>query len=132
MTDQLNHHPLTPDTAAHLIARAEQIAPAALKAIETYRALVAEITNLEQAGITNASVYMRNETYMYLIHPTQPDGTRKREYIGADPTKQADARARLDRYEQHQNLTRQANRARSEIEQAVYSLDRIIRDLKGI
>jgi len=37
--------------------------------------------------------------YLYLIHPTQHDGSRQREYIGADPDKQAEALARVEAYE---------------------------------
>lgn len=36
--------------------------------------------------------------YLYLIHPTQANGQRRREYIGADPDAQAAARARLQAY----------------------------------
>lgn len=71
------------------------------------------ITQLEQAGVTQASVYWRkdstgNPTILYLNHPSQ-DGQRKREYVGKDPTKQAEALARIERWEHCQHLLRQTN-----------------------
>jgi len=43
-----------------------------------------------------------NPKYLYLLHPTQANGERKREYIGADPDAQAAALARL---QAHDDLT---------------------------
>jgi hypothetical protein len=40
--------------------------------------------------------------YLYLIHPTQDDGSRQREYIGADPEAQAEALARVKAWDELQ------------------------------
>jgi hypothetical protein len=88
-----------------------------------------QIADLEQAGVTEASPYWRkdkegNPRILYLIHPSQ-NGQRKREYVGVDPAKQADALARVQRWEQRQRLLEQANRLAAR-------LDRIRHDVSAI
>lgn len=57
------------------------------------------IATLEAAGTTQASEYLREGRYLYLIHP-QRNGHRRREYIGSDPAKIAQARGRVHRFKQ--------------------------------
>jgi hypothetical protein len=62
--------------------------------------LEAEATRLEQLRPVLATPHWRKDRhgqprYLYLIHPTQDDGSRRREYIGADPEAQAVALARV-------------------------------------
>jgi hypothetical protein len=130
MTEQIQLHTLTADLAERLTLRADRVPQTITVAINHYRQLVTAIDELESAGITNASIHMRDSKYMYLIHPTQPDGSRQREYIGADPDKQAAARARLERFARHQELTRQANKLLSDLEHAQYFLDQILYTLR--
>jgi len=40
--------------------------------------------------------------YLYLIHPTQDDGSRKRDYVGADPEARATALARVKAWDELQ------------------------------
>jgi hypothetical protein len=72
--------------------------------------LAVRIQELEAAGITDARPYWRKRkgkaSYLYLV-PPMVDGVRpKQEYIGADPEKQQEALARVERFEQHQALQR--------------------------
>lgn len=103
------YNPTAASALEHLVASAAEIQPAAQATAARYTALVARIQNLEAAGITNASIYMRDEKYMTLVHPTNPEtGARQREYIGSDPIRQEAARARLARWNQHYQLTERA------------------------
>jgi hypothetical protein len=131
MTEQIILSSLPVDLAAHLVDRAALIAPAAAAALDRYYALVEQIQVLEAAGITNASPFYRDEKYLYLVHPTAPDGSRQREYIGANASKQTAALARLDRYRQHQDLTRRANTQREKINSAAHQINILLRDLGG-
>jgi hypothetical protein len=61
-----------------------------------HKALAEEAARLEQLQPVRATPHWRKDRhgqprYLYLIHPTQDDGSRQREYIGADPDKQAEA-----------------------------------------
>ncbi len=71
------------------------------------------VAQLEAAGVVQASAYWRkdragNPTILYLNHSSQ-NGQRRREYVGKDPAKQADALLRIERWEQRQHLLQQAN-----------------------
>jgi len=85
-----------------------------LHALHTHlAALHAQIAALETAGVTPATPHWRKDQHgrprlLYLLHPSH-NGQRKREYIGADPAKQAQALARVQRYQQRDQLIHQAN-----------------------
>jgi len=69
---------------------------------ERRRDLLAEIAALEEAGITDAHLYWRKEPgkqkrFLYLVHP-QKNGQRRREYVGSDPGRVAEAKRMVDRY----------------------------------
>jgi hypothetical protein len=132
MTEQIHLTPVTPHLAADLVKHAAQVPQAVAAALRAYQSLADQINDLEQAGITNASPFFRDQKYLYLVHPTAADGTRQREYIGADPARQADALARLDRYKRHQTLTHQANTARACLDRAAYTLSSLLHDLGGM
>lgn len=80
------------------LARAcEQIA-AQLRALDAHREQCeGDLTKLAELGTIRASEHWRDGKYLYLIHPTDSCGQRKREYIGADPDKVANARAAMAR-----------------------------------
>ena len=66
--------------------------------------LEAEAARLEGLQPVLATPHWRKDRdgqprYLYLIHPTQDDGSRQREYIGADPEKQAEALARVEAHD---------------------------------
>jgi uncharacterized sporulation protein YeaH/YhbH (DUF444 family) len=84
---------------------------------------------LEAAGVVQASAYWRkdragNPTILYLNHSSQ-NGQRRREYVGKDPAKQADALLRIERWEQRQHLLQQANHLTTH-------LDRLQRNIRAI
>jgi hypothetical protein len=63
-----------------------------------------EAARLEQLRPVLATPYWRKDChgqprYLYLIYPTQDDGSRKHEYIGADSDKQAEVLARVKAHE---------------------------------
>jgi len=76
----------------------EDLAKALNNALDHLAVLNSRIDDLHHQGAINASVYYRNGRYLYLIYPTAPDGTRKREYIGSDPAKIANSKTAIDRY----------------------------------
>jgi hypothetical protein len=110
-----NAHPPDPYTALDDVAQG-------LRALEAHLVTIQEqVADLEQAGVTEASPYWRkdkegNPRILYLIHPSQ-NGQRKREYVGVDPAKQADALARVQRWEQRQRLLEQVNRLAARLDQ---------------
>lgn len=66
--------------------------------------LQVETARLEQLHPIEATLHYRKDRhgqprYLYLLHPTHNDGSRRRQYIGADPAKQAQAMARIEAYE---------------------------------
>lgn len=130
MTQTQHHHPAGNDDLAELNQAARNLPAAVADAIARYYALIDQINAIEQAGITNATPYFRDERYMYLIHPTDPQtGERKREYIGADAAKQTEAYARIHRHKQHQELTTQADSLKYKLHAVIFSLRRILSEL---
>lgn len=67
--------------------------------------LLAEVARLETLDPVDAKPHYRkahphgDPRYLYLVHP-QKNGMRKREYIGADPEKQAAGLARIEAHKQ--------------------------------
>lgn len=123
---------MTFEDQANLINLAESLPAALRKSLTRFAEIHAKITALEEAGITEATTYYRQagtKRYLYLIHPTK-DGTRQREYIGPDPEKQAAALARLDRWEQYQQLTAKARDLGSSISYFEANLRQLLRNLK--
>lgn len=83
---------------------------------EQQTALQAKITALEARPMTDASPHWRKDrdgqpTILELIHRTgstyEQANSRRREYIGKDPDKIAEARERRKRFKQHRELKRQ-------------------------
>jgi hypothetical protein len=80
----------------------------AITYLRTRRETMAEeAARLEQLRPVLATPHWRKDRhgqprYLYLIHPTQDDGSRRREYIGADPDKQAEALARVKAWDELQ------------------------------
>jgi len=80
------------------------------------KTLQAEEKKLTKLGCVNASIQfktnkpkVKGETAtisnrMVLRHPVNGTDKRKVEYIGVDPVAQAEARARIDRYEQRRQI----------------------------
>lgn len=64
-----------------------------------------EMSDLETQGMINASYWWKADQYLYLVHPVDDSGYRKREYIGNDPDKIAAAKAAVERYESWTKLS---------------------------
>jgi len=62
-----------------------------------------QIGELEKQSYTQATEHWKEGKYLYLVHPMQ-NGSRVREYIGADPAKVEWARQRVKRFQIHEDL----------------------------
>lgn len=72
-------------------------------------AIEKQLADLEQAGMTNATIHTRSDNGgMELLHPTGSDYEkqtgRRREYIGKKPEAQQAAQDRVIRYHEYQKL----------------------------
>jgi hypothetical protein len=81
--------------------------PAAIRSYYGNVAQFVEAARLEGLQPVLASPYWRKDRhgqphYLYLIHPTQDDGSRKRDYVGADPEARATALARVKAWDELQ------------------------------
>jgi hypothetical protein len=98
--------------------------------------LEAEIQELEDAGIARAAFrscrnpHYREDKYLYLIYPTQPDGSRKREYIGNKPEAVQEALARVERFKVHATKSRELRDLESTLRSAGYELSQILERLR--
>ena len=72
----------------------------------------------------------RDGIYLYLVHPTAPDGSRKRENVGKDPEKIKAALARLDRFKRHSQVTQEISTLSGKIETTNRELENILQHLK--
>lgn len=65
-----------------------------------------QVAEIEALPRVRASEWWKQDKYLYLVHPTDKNGKRTRQYIGADPDKVAEARASISRYYEHDELAR--------------------------
>lgn len=91
-----------------------------------------EMEQLLDAGLTDASLHWRKDargerTILELLHPTgspyETQNGRRREYIGKDPQKIAEAKARVDRYHQYQMLQQKVRSDESELVTIKHRID---------
>lgn len=92
--------------------------------------LIKEISDLERAGLANASEWWKDQKYLYLVYPTQ-DGQRLRQYIGSDPEEIAKARAKVERYKRWVELHDVLKHARRNQQSAKSNLDHALWILKS-
>ena len=92
--------------------------------------LEAEIQELEDAGIAGANPHYREGKYLYLIYPTQPDSSRKREYIGNKPEAIQEALARVERFKIHATKSRELKGLESTLRSAGYELSQVLNHLR--
>lgn len=69
------------------------------------------IEDLEAQGFLDGHPWYKNQKYLYLIHHAD----QAKEYIGADPEKQAEALARLERYAEWKAQKTERTRLQSKI-----------------
>jgi len=73
--------------------------------LEESRAQVVETMGaLETAGMEEASLYFNQRGYLYLNFPMGKDGSRVRRYVGNNPERVAEARAKVERFAQFKSL----------------------------
>jgi hypothetical protein len=109
-----------------------QIADLLGKTLAQLALLQAHAAMLVELGITDASTYYRDGVYLYLVHPTASDGSRQREYVGKDPAKIAAALARINRREEHNQVTRQIKEIENRLNSIAYNLYSQKRDLERL
>lgn len=81
-----------------LALKADMLPVVISRALKARELLVTEIRHLEEDGLANATPWYRDQKYLYLIYPTQANGERIREYIGADEEKKSAALRKIERY----------------------------------
>lgn len=86
--------------------------------MDRHQGIREELEKLEHQGITEASPHWRAGKYLYLIHPTQKDGTRKREYIGNDSDRVNDALAMIDRSSRYKQLIKELTHLDRQLQEA--------------
>ncbi len=67
--------------------------------------------------------------YLCQVHPTAPDGSRKREYNGKDPARQQAALARPERFKRHAIVTQEINCLGNRLEATNRQLENIVSHL---
>ena len=111
---------------ADTMAQLTNLASLATKPIDKFtkriEQLNAKLAELESAGWAEATPSYKDGKYLYLIYPTQPDGSRRREYIGADPEKQKAALTRISRHEERNQVIAQIASVDWQIRRAVNAL----------
>ena len=87
----------------------------------------AELERLKQAGRIYATPSYKAGKYLYLIYPTQDDGSRKREYVGADPVKIREALDLIENARRYEELKAETD----EIENLMVITERRIKDIEN-
>ena len=98
---------------------------------ENIKKLQAEFEELEKAERVNATEYWREGVYLYLIYPMQ-DGSRRREYIGADVGKIKEALQKVNNHRRYEDLKREIEYQKLSLYEVQTYLDSILWKLKGI
>lgn len=111
--------------------------PALIAALEAdIAAATARMGELEKAGLVYATEHWRKGSdgepkYFYLLYPQKAGEPRRREYVGCDPDKIAEARAGIARAKEYDELQRQLSGLTGRIRQAGGSLNDARRALTG-
>lgn len=97
---------------------------------EAAQAIAQEMTDLQRAGMTNATIHIRSDNgAMELLHRTGSDyeqaNGRRREYIGKKPEAQEEARYRVRRWEQYKKLISEWQRKKARITEIQRQIERL-------
>ncbi|MDQ1817803.1 hypothetical protein RBA41_31330 [Massilia sp. CCM 9210] len=82
----------------------KKLAPLIESHAERLAKLTTEMAALEKEGLIYASSTLRDGKYFYLVYPSKKMEKRKREYVGTDPEKIANALAGIARARQYEIL----------------------------
>jgi hypothetical protein len=92
-------------STAELVQLTRELSPLVGALDQRIDEILARMVQLEKAGLIQATEHWREgggePKYMYLLHPQKPGVRRRREYIGADPVRIAQARAGIVRAGEH-------------------------------
>lgn len=103
---------------------------------QTAKQITEQMTALQSQGMSNATIHIRSDNdAMELLHPTgseyEVSNNRRREYVGKKPEAQEAARARVQRFADHQNLGGQLHKTREKIRDIERQIDRLHMIAKG-
>lgn len=95
-----------------------------------------QMTALQEQGMSNATIHIRGDNDgMELLYPTgseyERSKGRRREYIGKKPEAQEAARARVQRFADHQTLGGQLHKTREKIRDIERQIERLHIIAKG-
>ena len=100
--------------------------------------LLYQAAQLEQAGMAHASENWidKDETILRLIHqkdsPHRQTGGKRFEYIGKDPDNIAQARARIERWNEWADIQAELEQIKEKRRDATQNLDMILYNIKAI
>lgn len=90
----------------------------------------------QMASLENQRIYatphMRAGKYLYLIYPTNKDGSRVREYIGADKNRIKEALIKVENAKHYDRLAAQNQRTESELSECMWRLSNLIEGLENV
>lgn len=118
--------------AAELIRQADWMRALLLDRIQLVSRNRREMQRLTDAGRIYATPHWRAGKYLYLIHPTGPDGQRVREYVGADHARVTDALAKVENARNFDTLATETERIERALRAVDYQLDTLVRDLERL
>lgn len=113
-----------------IIQLLRQIEQLSIEKMNNIQRLEEKIKELRKLGTVNASLHYRTRRYLYLIHPTNSNGHRKREYVGAKPEKIKAAQEAVNRYHEAQELERRLSEEKRLMQQAEFYLGDAVKALK--
>lgn len=121
---------------AELMKRAGEL-PAKIVALEkTIQAVDTRMAELKGVGLTYATEHWRKDAggepkFLYLLYPTRAGEKRRRDYVGSDPAKVAEARAGIARAREYDQLAEQQRTLTGRIYRVGDDLDRALLNLSG-
>jgi hypothetical protein len=128
-TDQAHQ---VPDFVTKLLTQSTQAYHALQPALGKRAALVEELDEIEHDGWTRGSEYWRDGDKLVLVHPTDREtGDRYREYIGKEPAKIAEARARVARGVRRDAIQSELQELDRRLRQAQEALEQFSQALSG-
>lgn len=80
---------------------------------------------LKKAGLIYANPHLRQGKYFYLVYPVKNGGVRKREYVGIDPDKIAQAKASIERAKRYEALAAESRALDHQLTDAGQALQRL-------
>jgi len=97
---------------------------------EAAEIIAREMAELEQAGMTSATIHVRSDNGgMELLHRSGSDyeqkNGRRREYIGKNSDKQLEARSKVKRYQSYQTLKGELASQQEHIRAIEYQISRL-------